>query len=183
MPETIQHSAPEQQRLLAPVDLLTLLRVPLAGAFVAAPDPLWRATILCAAAISDLVDGRIARRFGGSRLGAFLDPVADKIFVASAFGVVLWSGRLAVVEVLGVLLRDLAATGAFIAVALRRRPRAIPARHGGKAVTVLQLLVLFAFLADSTLLRPLAWATAAISLYAIWDYQRVAATASRPVGS
>lgn len=169
--------------MVAPVDLLTLLRVPLAGAFVAAPDPLWRATILCAAAISDLLDGRLARRFGGSRLGGFLDPVADKIFAASAFGVVLWSGRLAPLEVAGVLLRDIAATGAFVSVALRRRARAIPARYGGKAVTVLQLLVLFAFLGDSALLRPLAWATAAVSLYAIWDYQRVAATASRPVGS
>lgn len=183
MSEPIQHPAAEQQRLVAPVDLLTLLRVPLAGAFIAAPDPLWRATILCAAAVSDLVDGRLARRFGGSRLGAFLDPVADKIFMASAFGVVLWSGTLALVEIAGVLLRDIVATAAFVTVALRRRPRAIAARHGGKAVTVLQLLVLFAFLADSALLRPLAWATAAVSLYAIWDYQRIAATASRPVGS
>lgn len=183
MSETIQHSAREQQRLVAPVDLLTLLRVPLAGAFIAAPDPLWRAIILCAAALSDLVDGRIARRFGGSRLGAFLDPVADKIFIASAFGVVLWSARLTVLEIAGVLLRDLTAAAAFVTVAVRRRARSIPARHGGKAVTVLQLLTLGAFLAESPLLRPLAWATAAVSIFAIWDYQRVAATASRPVGS
>ena len=183
MPETIQHPPPEQQRLLAPVDLLTLLRVPLAGAFIAAPDSLWRVVILCAAAGSDLADGRIARRFGGSRLGAFLDPVADKLFAASAFGVVLWSGRLTVLEIAGVLLRDIVAATAFIAVAAGRRPRSIPARPGGKAVTVLQLLTLLAFLAGSALLRPLAWATAAVSLYAIWDYQRVAAAASRPVGS
>lgn len=181
MTEAIQPSAPEQQRPVAPVDVLTLLRVPLAGAFIAAPDPLWRAVILAAAAISDLVDGRIARRFGGSRLGAFLDPVADKLFAASAFGVVFWSGRLTALELAGVLLRDIAATAAFVVVALRRRPRAIPARQGGKLVTVLQLLTLFAFLADSSLLRPLAWATAALSVYAIWDYQRVAASASRPV--
>jgi CDP-diacylglycerol--glycerol-3-phosphate 3-phosphatidyltransferase/cardiolipin synthase len=183
MPETIQPPPPEQQRLLAPVDLLTLLRVPLAGAFIAAPDALWRVVILCVAAASDLVDGRLARRFGGSRLGAFLDPVADKLFAASAFGVVLSSGRLTLLETAGVLLRDIVATTAFVAVAAGRRPRAIPARPGGKAVTVLQLLTLFAFLADSELLRPLAWATAAVSLYAIWDYQRVAAAASRPVGS
>ncbi|MDQ2669346.1 MAG: CDP-alcohol phosphatidyltransferase family protein [Gemmatimonadota bacterium] len=183
MSETIPPRAVEQQRLLAPADALTLLRVPLAGAFITAPDPAWRVVILCAAALSDLLDGKLARRLGPSRLGAFLDPVADKLFAASAFGVVLWSGALTALEIAGVLLRDIAATAAFVTVAVRRRPHAMAARHGGKLVTVLQLLTLFAFLAESPLLRPIAWATAVVSLYAIWDYQRVAATASRPVGS
>lgn len=183
MSETISPPAAEQRRLLAAADALTLLRVPLAGAFIGAPDPAWRALVLCTAALSDLLDGRIARRYGSSRLGAFLDPVADKLFAASAFGVVLWSGALTAVEVAGVLLRDIAATVAFATVSARRRPRAIPARLGGKLVTVLQLLALFAFLAESPLLRPLAWATAVVSVYAVWDYQRVAATASRPLGS
>jgi hypothetical protein len=58
----------------------------------------------------------------------------------------------------------------------------IPARLGGKAVTVAQVLTLVAFLTDSPLLRPLAWATAAIALYAIWDYNQAAAEAKRPVG-
>jgi len=41
-------------------------------------------------------------------------------------------------------------------------------------VTVLQLLTLVAFIAESPLVRPLAWATAAVGLYAIWDYGRAA---------
>jgi uncharacterized MAPEG superfamily protein len=57
------------------------------------------------------------------------------------------------------------------------RPLALPARAGGKAVTVCQLLTLVAYIAESPLVRPLAWATAAISVYAIWDYGRVAARA------
>jgi len=36
------------------------------------------------------------------------------------------------------------------------------------------LLTLVAFLAGSDLVRPLAWATAAISMYAIADYTRFA---------
>ena len=62
----------------------------------------------------------------------------------------------------------------FIGVTILRRPKTLPARAGGKAVTVCQALTLLAFLAGSELLRPLAWATAAISLYAIWDYMTVA---------
>ena len=122
------------------------------------------------------------RRFGSSSLGAVLDPVADKLFMASAFGVVAFSGRLEWYEILGVLLRDIVATVAFVATLFSHRPRAIPARAGGKAVTVAQVLTLVAFLADSPRLRPLAWATTAVALYAIWDYYRVAPQAERRLG-
>jgi phosphatidylglycerophosphate synthase len=74
------------------------------------------------------------------------------------------------------------ATIAFVSTLLSHRPRAIPARAGGKAVTVAQVLTLVAFLLDSPLLRPMAWATGAIAIYAIWDYYRVAPRAERRVG-
>lgn len=160
-------------------DLLTVSRVPLAIAFLVVPNAGARLAILAMAAATDLLDGYLARRFGGSRLGLFLDPVADKLFMACAFTVVLVSGRLAWYEVVAVMARDLVATAAFIAVTLRRRPASIPARAGGKAVTVAQLLTLLAFLAESDLLQPLAWATGAIALYAIWDYTRVADAARK----
>ena len=80
------------------------------------------------------------------------------------------------------LLRDIVATVAFLATVFTRRPRAIPARAGGKAVTVAQMLTLVAFLADSPFLRPMAWATAGIGVYAIWDYYRVAPREERPLG-
>jgi len=99
--------------------------------------------------------------------------VADKLFMLAAFIVVFRSGDLRAYEVLGVLLRDLTALFSFIGVSLLGRPKTLPARAGGKAVTVCQGLTLVAFLAGSDLLRPLAWATAAISLYAIWDYMHV----------
>jgi CDP-diacylglycerol--glycerol-3-phosphate 3-phosphatidyltransferase/cardiolipin synthase len=159
--------------------VLTASRVPLAIAFLLVPHAGWRFGILAVAAATELFDGLIARRFGSSRLGSFLDPVADKLFRGCAFAVVLLSGQLTWYEVVGVLARDLVATGAFVTVALRRRPTAIPARAGGKAVTVAQLLTLLAFLADSPLLRPLAWATGAVAIYAIWDYTRAAPGASK----
>jgi len=155
-------------------DVLTGSRVPLAIAFLVVPHAGWRFAILAVAAATDLFDGFLARRLGSSRLGSFLDPVADKLFMACAFAVVLLSGRLAWYEIIAVLARDLVATGAFVTVVLQRRPAVIPARAGGKAVTVAQLLTLLAFLADSALLRPLAWATGGVALYAIWDYTRVA---------
>lgn len=160
---------------------MTALRLPLAVAFPLASGTGARFFILVLAAASDLLDGRLARRYGSSAFGAVLDPIADKLFMVSAFGVVLASGRLALYEVVGVLLRDIVASVAFFATAAKRATRAIPARPSGKAVTVAQLLTLLAFLFDSPLLHPLAWGTAALALYAIGDYSR-AAGERRPLG-
>lgn len=42
--------------------------------------------IFLVAAITDIVDGYLARHFGmGSPLGAYLDPIADKLFLVSSF--------------------------------------------------------------------------------------------------
>lgn len=78
-------------------DWITLSRFPLAGLFFAAMtiysrtgEYEWRifALILFSlAAISDFLDGWLARRWNcPSRLGAFLDPLADKLLALS----VLW---------------------------------------------------------------------------------------------
>lgn len=155
-------------------DILSVLRLPLAIAFVLFDQHLVRLGLLAAAAVSDLLDGPIARRFGASRFGAFIDPVADKLFMGCAFGVVAFSGRLELFEIGGVLLRDIVAGVAFLATFAGGKPSAIPARAGGKAVTVAQVMTLLAFLLNSAYLRPMAWATAAVGIYAIWDYQRVA---------
>ena len=155
-----------------PADALTSLRLPLAVVFPMVRQPVVRLAIIGVAAASDFFDGILARRFGGSRTGAVLDPVADKVFMASAF-LTLWrSGLLVWWEIAGVLLRDIVAIVGGLTVWIRHRPVALPARAGGKAVTVGQILTLVAFVAESPLVRPLAWATAAVSVYALWDYGR-----------
>ena len=141
--------------------------------FVASPA--WRLAIVAAAAASDVADGLLARRYGSSRAGAVLDPVADKFFMAVAFVTVARRGMLAWYELIGVLLRDILAVLGFLATWVLRRPVAVPARAGGKAVTIAQLLTLVAAITDWTYTRHLAWATAAIAVYAIWDYGRTAA--------
>lgn len=65
--------------IVAPISLYLLWR----GGFLAQ----FTGTVLfIVAAITDWLDGRIARQYGvGSRLGQFLDPLADKILVLGAF--------------------------------------------------------------------------------------------------
>jgi len=161
------------KRALAWADGLTLSRLPLAAVFLMVEEPVVRASALALAAASDLLDGWLARRYGGSRLGVVLDPVVDKLFMVTGFWVVLRSGLLNPFEILAVLLRDIVALFAFLTTVGLGRPTTLPARAGGKAVTVCQLLTLGAFLTGSELIKPLAWATGAVSLYAIADYTRV----------
>jgi len=155
-----------------PADALTSLRLPLAVAFPLVTAMPVRLAIIGVAAASDFFDGILARRYGGSRAGAVLDPVADKIFMASAFLTLWQSGLLVWWEIVGVLVRDIIAAACGLAVWVFKRPMAFPVRAGGKAVTVGQVLTLVAFVVGSPLVRPLAWATAAISVYALWDYGR-----------
>ena len=155
-------------------DVLTSLRIPLAAAFLGFESATIRLGIVFAAAVSDVGDGIWARRTGGSRAGVILDPIADKLFMVAAFVVVLQGGVLSLFEIIGVLIRDLTAAIAFLTTVSLRKPTTLPARAGGKAVTILQGLTLIAFLAGSDLLRPLAWATGAVSVYAIYDYMREA---------
>lgn len=99
------------------------------------------------ASASDYVDGQLARRMGArSRLGTFLDPLADKILVLGTFTV------LAVMEpqavpwwaVAVIALRDVAVTGLRTwAEARGYTVRTLPA---AKAKTMIQLLFLFSLM-------------------------------------
>ncbi len=159
--------------VLSGPNLISLARLPLAVAFVLVPGVAVRLPVLAAAAASDLLDGWLARRLGPSRLGAVLDPVTDKVFMIAAFATLAASGALTPLEIAGVLLRDILAPIGYLAGVVLRRPFSVPARVGGKAVTAGQSLTLVAWLLDSRYLEPLAWATAAIALYAIADYGRL----------
>ncbi|HET9132830.1 MAG TPA: CDP-alcohol phosphatidyltransferase family protein, partial [Gemmatimonadales bacterium] len=138
MADTPASPATARLRRFAIADVLTVARLPLGVAFIAFPATEARLAVLALAAATDLGDGWVARRFGASRIGAVLDPIVDKLFMAAAFGVVAFAGVLAWYEVAGVLLRDAIASAAYFLTRGRNSPKAVPARLGGKAVTTLQ---------------------------------------------
>ena len=99
-------------------NFLTLVRILLIPVFVViflAPTPdrsLLAAVIFTVAAVTDLLDGYIARRTGQvTKLGKLLDPIADKLLVLSALILLVNIDRVSAVVALLIIARELAVTG------------------------------------------------------------------------
>jgi cardiolipin synthase len=77
--------------------MLRMACAPLLVVLVLSSEFVWALVVYVVAGLSDLLDGLIAR-FGHQRttLGAFLDPIADKLLLSSAFIVLTWGGGLLV---------------------------------------------------------------------------------------
>jgi cardiolipin synthase len=102
-------------------NLLTLARIGLVPAFVAAfwiPGPAGRwvaLVVFLVAAITDYADGWIARkRKAVSRLGAMLDPIADKLLIASALMMLVYMDDIrgfVIIPAMIILFREILVSG------------------------------------------------------------------------
>ncbi|MDQ6634805.1 MAG: CDP-alcohol phosphatidyltransferase family protein [Gemmatimonadota bacterium] len=159
--------------LLRLPNLLSCSRLVLAAGFVAAGETEARVGLIGAAAITDFLDGWLARRANAtSRWGALLDPIADRVFVLTVTATFLFTGSLSVWGCLVLLMRDVATAVGFLVARLVPWLRAVQfqARLMGKVVTVLQLIALAAVLVHPAAVRPLLAAIAFVSVVSIADY-------------
>lgn len=155
---------------------VSLSRVVLAPLFLVLPDTVARVTLLAVAAATDLLDGWLARRLDAvTRLGAVVDPIADRLFVLIVLAAYLLEGLLGWGAVLLLLVRDVATTVGFVVARVTRRLRPAPlaARLPGKLVTVLQLAALLAVLLLPAAVPALVAAVVLVSAVAIADYTLV----------
>jgi phosphatidylglycerophosphate synthase len=152
---------------------ISLLRVPLAAAFVKVDAKPARVGFAMAAGLSDMLDGKLARRQGTTtRAGELLDPITDRIFILGALGTFVVAGELRGSELLLLVSRDLFTATAFTTAAALRLPVRVRSRRSGKIVTVLQVATVLALLLRSDWARMMVAATGAASIYAIADYAR-----------
>ncbi len=97
------------------------------------------AVLFGVAAVTDSLDGYLARRFAlQTSLGAFLDPLADKLLVGAALIVLAVDGRVPWWAA-GVIIGREAAVSA-LRVRLARSRRSLPASKMGKAKTWSQIV-------------------------------------------
>ena len=183
--------------MLSLPNLLTLSRifaVPILVFLLWKPAPLdylITFVLYCVVGITDYFDGYLARAQGQiSRLGQFLDPIADKIMVAAVLVMLMASRKadgappiiedLAVIPALVILLREIIVSG--LREFLGPLNVSMPVSKLAKWKTTLQLVALGALILSGGFpeqpwmhqvgLASL-WAAAALTLITGWDYLRV----------
>jgi cardiolipin synthase len=164
-------AAGPQSGLLSLPNLITLIRlcaVPLAFWLVVDRALASAFGLFVAAGASDAVDGWLARRNGGgTRLGAVLDPVADKALLVTMYVTLAAVGELPGWIATLVVFRDLVIVGGVLLLWVVGHPLAIRPLFVSKVNTVLQILLvaLTLFLAGFGIAGP---ASGAASLALIW---------------
>lgn len=169
-----RHSRKRQVQLVL-LNTFSLSRLVLAVLFPLVDTNLERVALIVAAGLSDFLDGYIARHAHlTTRVGALVDPLADRAFVVTAFTTYLLEGSLSPLEYAVILVRDAATALGYLVARVVPSLRSVEfkARMPGKIVTTLQLAVLLAVPLLPTLVPLLVLAAALTSLFAVVDYTR-----------
>ncbi len=140
--------------------------------------------LYCLMGITDYFDGYLARAQGTvSKLGVFLDPIADKIMVAAVIVMLVATGDIGgwhVIAAIIILIREIAVSGLREFLAGLRV--SVPVTKLAKWKTTFQIvslgaLILAGAFADITWIKWVGlstlWAAAALTMVTGWDYLRV----------
>ncbi len=130
------------------------------------------------AAVSDAVDGFLAKRFGmKTELGAYLDPLADKVLIVSIYVTLGSTGVIPLWIVILVVSRDIMIVGAIMLSWLIGKPVKIKPHVVSKANTAAQIVFACLVLATlglgidaSALLTLVMWLVAALTLLSVAFY-------------
>ena len=146
----------------------------------------WLAMVVFAlAAITDWLDGYLARRWGEvSAFGAFLDPVADKLMVAAALIMLVQLGRAESWLAMIIIGREIAISALREWMAQLGKSNSVAVAMIGKVKTGAQMTAIIALLlwepviprVSTPLLGHVAlWIAALLTLWSMFHYLRLAA--------
>ncbi|MDH4186372.1 MAG: CDP-diacylglycerol--glycerol-3-phosphate 3-phosphatidyltransferase [Nitrospira sp.] len=138
-------------------NVITLARILLIPVFVvlfATPTPdrsLSAALVFVIAAVTDLLDGYLARRNGQvTTLGKLLDPIADKLLVLSALILLVNVDRVSALVAIVIIAREVAVTGVRAIAA--SEGLVIAAETTGKYKMALQVVAIVMLILEDTVL-------------------------------
>lgn len=140
----------------------------------------WAFVLFVVAGVSDGVDGFLAKRYGWTtELGAYLDPLADKLLLVCIFIALGVSGALPSWLVIAVVTRDLLIVAGVILSWVLGHPVPIHPLIVSKANTVAQIVLASVVMADigfdlglGGLRKVLTWVTAGLILASLAAYAK-----------
>jgi cardiolipin synthase len=123
------------------ITVARILLVPIIVWAIAAGEMRGAFLLFLVAAVSDAVDGFLAKRFGmATELGAYLDPLADKILIVSIYVALGVTGVIPRWLVILVVSRDLMIVGAIMLSWLLNNPVRVKPLLVSKANTAAQIV-------------------------------------------
>ncbi len=112
----------------------------------------WGLAVLLIAAITDGLDGLLARRLNQrTALGAYLDPIADKMLLSSSFLVLALKGKIHWWVTVVVMARDAILLTTAVVIILVAGYRRFPPSIFGKVTTFVQILLVFVVVTQAAL--------------------------------
>lgn len=131
------------------ITLLRFLLVPAVVFALLSGNMDWAFAGFLIAGISDGIDGFIARQFDQrTELGAYLDPIADKLLLVSVFVVLGYMGELPLWLVIAAVTRDALIVGAVLLSTIMGNPVAVKPIFVSKANTAVQIVLAGLVLAE-----------------------------------
>src|SRR5208283_6027189 len=104
----------------------------------------WALLVLVVAGLSDAIDGLLARQLNQrSSLGAYLDPIADKLLLSSSFIILAFKKLVAWWLTIIVLSRDVLILIVAVVILLISGYQPFPPSIWGKMTTTVQILLVF----------------------------------------
>jgi len=162
------------------ITLLRILLIPLLVIFLIENEPRFAFLVFLAAGVSDGLDGFVARVFRQKTLvGAYLDPIADKLLLNTAFVTMAVLGILPASLAVLVVSRDVIIVAGIGVLILFDRPLQIKPSLVSKTTTCLQICLVGVFLGHQylpaliPLERPLIYLTAIFTLFSGLHYMAV----------
>ena len=129
--------------------------------------------IFIAASLTDLIDGKIARKYNlVTNFGKFMDPLADKLLVSAALVALVDLGRISAWVVIIIISREFIISG-FRLVAADNRV-VIAASYWGKFKTVFQMVMVCMMIANIPQLQLVTdivmWIALILTVVSLIDY-------------
>ena len=132
------------------ISFLRLCSVPLIIWLIATGNMVNAFIIFAIAGASDAADGFIAKRFNlRTKIGAYLDPLADKLLISGVFIALGVFGEIPLWLVIAAVGRDILIVTGLGILAVMRRPVKINPLYVSKLNTALQILLAAVVLADA----------------------------------
>ena len=143
------------------LSLIRILTVPLILALLYLNHPIWAAVLFTLVALSDAVDGMLARKLNQvTELGKLLDPLADKVLVVSTLIVLVELKNAPALAVALIAVRELLITAV----------RTTGAKWWGKLKTVSQIIAVLMLIMSWPYAQEVLWLAVILTWISGVDY-------------